>query len=176
MGFLRESERNAAYRHLNETRQPAFAWLRPQIGDSRAHELCDAGILARVRRMLNWADAETYGNPDISAEHKAVRLAALRRKYQTTDLALFYDELREAALPGSGDEADQLVTADQARTLAGVDRRTFERRFAEGKLPVPDVPGGGGKAHKWFWRTLRPALQQVCRRKLPERFPSRSCL
>ncbi len=41
----------------------------------------------------------------------------------------------------------------------------------EGKLPEPDVRGGGGKSHKWMWKNLRPSLETVSDRQLPEQVP-----
>ena len=67
---------------------------------------------------------------------------------------------------------DELVTLDQVAPLAGLAKRTLERYLRKGDLPYPDVRGGGGRAHKWFWANLRDALAKVARRQLPERFPA----
>jgi predicted DNA-binding transcriptional regulator AlpA len=67
---------------------------------------------------------------------------------------------------------DDLVTLNQVAPLTGLAKRTLERYLRKGELPEPDVRGGGGKAHRWFWHTLRPALERISKRNLPERFPA----
>jgi hypothetical protein len=66
---------------------------------------------------------------------------------------------------------DELVTLDQVAPLTGLSKRTLERHLRQGNLSPPDVPGGGGKAHKWFWANLKGSLSKVARRPMPERFP-----
>ncbi|HEV7222355.1 MAG TPA: hypothetical protein VGN42_06600 [Pirellulales bacterium] len=68
-------------------------------------------------------------------------------------------------------EIGELVTLNQVAPLAGLSKRTLERYLTKGDLPEPDIPGGGGRAHKWFWHTLRPSLSKVAKRSLPETFP-----
>lgn len=68
-------------------------------------------------------------------------------------------------------EIDELVTLSQVHPLVGLSKRQLERYLAAGKLPRPDRPGGDGKAHKWHWGRLRPALERVSRLHLPETFP-----
>jgi hypothetical protein len=80
---------------------------------------------------------------------------------------------RARRLPNDAEDLlDDLVTLDQAAAVAGTSKRTLERHVSKKKLPKPDVPGGGGRAHKWYWKRLRPALETVSRRRLPERFPT----
>lgn len=74
------------------------------------------------------------------------------------------------ALDESGETLDELVTLSQVAPLAALSKRTLERYVKDGKLPEPDFRGGGGKAHKWYWRTLRPTLAEIVNPKLPERF------
>jgi predicted DNA-binding transcriptional regulator AlpA len=66
---------------------------------------------------------------------------------------------------------DELVTLDQVAPLTGLSKRTLERYVRQGKLPTPDIPGGGGKANKWFWANLRSHIASLTHRALPERFP-----
>ena len=68
-------------------------------------------------------------------------------------------------------ELDELVTLDQVAPLTGLSKRTLERHLAEERLPPPDIQGGRGKAHKWFWRTIRAPLATIASRNLPDRFP-----
>ncbi len=76
------------------------------------------------------------------------------------------------ASPGAVEhQLDELVTLDQIAPLAGLSKRSLERHLKAGKLPQPDVQGGGGRAHKWLYRSLRPALIALANRELPEKFP-----
>jgi len=81
----------------------------------------------------------------------------------------------KAAIPVENNTADQpvqeLVTLAQVAALTGIKKRTLERYLHDGKLPIANFPGGEGKASKWFWSTIGPAMESVCDRKLPKRFP-----
>ncbi len=68
-------------------------------------------------------------------------------------------------------EIDELVTLDQAAPLTGLSKRTLEKYLRDGRIPEPDIRGGGGRAHKWRWRNLRPALAGVANKILPDKFP-----
>ena len=69
------------------------------------------------------------------------------------------------------DDLDQLVTLDQIAPLTGLSKRTLERYLSKGELPEADVPGGGGRAHKWLWQSIKPSLSKIAGRQLPDRFP-----
>lgn len=71
----------------------------------------------------------------------------------------------------SDEQPDELVTLNQVAPLVGLHKRTLERYVRSGSLPQPDIRGGNGKANKWHWTTIRPALQKLSKRLLPERFP-----
>lgn len=62
---------------------------------------------------------------------------------------------------------DELVTLNQVAPLVGCSKRTLERW----SLPEPDVRGGNGKPHRWYWRKLRRALKEHANRELPAQFP-----
>ncbi len=86
-------------------------------------------------------------------------------------------KLTERAQPGVTEEhkatvPDELVTLDQAAAVVGRSKRSLERYLQRGDLPRPDLPGGEGKAHRWYWNTLRPALQKHFRPDLPAKFPA----
>lgn len=83
-----------------------------------------------------------------------------------TELKPPVTEERKAIVP------DELVTLDQAAAVVGQSKRTLERYLQRGDLPRPDLPGGGGKAHRWYWSTLRPALEKHFRPDLPVKFPA----
>lgn len=73
--------------------------------------------------------------------------------------------------PSDARAVDDVVTLDQAAAVSGPSKRTLERHLQSGALPPPDYPGGGGRAHRWRWSTLRPALEKVCNRQLPKKWP-----
>jgi hypothetical protein len=66
----------------------------------------------------------------------------------------------------------QYVTLSQAAAIAKQSKKTLERWRKEGKLPDPDVLSGKGKANKWLWDALRPALEKEICYRLPVRYPS----
>ncbi len=70
------------------------------------------------------------------------------------------------------DATEVFVTMDQASACCNRSKRTLERLLQDGKIPEPDIPGGGGRAHRWRWSALRPALEEQVGRRLPQRFPS----
>lgn len=72
----------------------------------------------------------------------------------------------------SSTTVETLVTLSQVAPLADLKKRTLERYLSDGKIPDPDFRGGGGKASKWKWNSLRPALEKVCDRRLPVQFPA----
>lgn len=76
-----------------------------------------------------------------------------------------------ALAPPTHDQTEDIVTLDQAAAIAKMSKRTLDRYLQNDKLPRSDYPGGGGKAHKWKWSTLRPALSKAANRPLPDRFP-----
>lgn len=65
-----------------------------------------------------------------------------------------------------------LVTLDQAAAMVSVSKRTLERRKTSGDLPVPVIEGGGGRADRWDWKTIRPWLEETFKVSLPEIFPA----
>jgi hypothetical protein len=70
---------------------------------------------------------------------------------------------------GGDDSADCYVTLQQAAAMVNRSKRTLEKLKA--KMPMPRIPGGGGKADEWAWSELRPWLQEKFERPLPETFP-----
>ncbi len=74
---------------------------------------------------------------------------------------------------GNADESevDPLVTFATVAPVTGLRKRTLDGYLRKGKLPDPDIRGGGGRPHKWHWSRLRPDLEKVSRKILPEKFP-----
>ncbi len=101
------------------------------------------------------------GDGGSAAEHSTAR-----RTQTHTDTATPVTEEREATA------LDDLVTLDQAAAVVGRSKRSLELYLQRGDLPRPDLPGGGGKAHRWYWNTLRPALEKHFRPDLPLKFPA----
>jgi hypothetical protein len=83
---------------------------------------------------------------------------------------------RLANLSGAGWPADCHVTLNQMAAVVGRSKRTLEKyktqppRRAAGPMPGPEVEGGGGRADEWKWSAIRPWLEQVFGRRLPDRF------
>lgn len=69
--------------------------------------------------------------------------------------------------------AEQYITLDQAAAIVSRHKSTLRRVYDNGDLPEPDVRGTGGAPHEWKWATLRPELQRIYNRELPERYPDR---
>ena len=72
---------------------------------------------------------------------------------------------------GDNFHPDELVRLSQVAPLTGLTKRTLERYLKNGSLPRPDVRGGNGRAHKWYWSNIRPALSKICNRQQPKQFP-----
>jgi hypothetical protein len=70
------------------------------------------------------------------------------------------------------EQLPDLVTLDQAAAAVCKHKRTLERLKSGGHLPQPSIKGGGGRAHQWEWRTIRPCLEAEFKMKLPETFPA----
>lgn len=77
-----------------------------------------------------------------------------------------------AKTPDGDDEIPQTVTLDQMAGAVSRSKKTLERLKSKGKLPQPDVDGGGGKPDEWIWANVKPILELHYNRKLPDRFPS----
>lgn len=77
-------------------------------------------------------------------------------------------------------EPPQYVTLDQAAAWVNRTKRCLEAyrrdpaRRRKWRMPEPDVKGGDGRPHEWAWPTIRPWLEHVFGRRLPERLPARS--
>ncbi len=86
--------------------------------------------------------------------------------------AEFIADLAPAKTPDGDDEIPQTVTLDKMAAAVSRSKKTLERLKTKGKLPRPDVEGGGGKPDEWNWSNVKPILEEHYNRKLPERFPS----
>jgi hypothetical protein len=64
------------------------------------------------------------------------------------------------------------VTLSQMAGIVNRKKRTLERLAAKPSFPAPDVEGGGGKPNEWRWATVRPILEAVYQRTLPDIFPA----
>jgi hypothetical protein len=66
---------------------------------------------------------------------------------------------------------EQLVTLNQAAAIAGMSKRTLEKKKG---LPEPAIKSGKqkGTARLWRWQEMRLFLQQITGRKMPEIFPT----
>ncbi len=86
------------------------------------------------------------------------------------------DEMSKQAAPGSKTMSligpIEYVTLMQMAAIVNKSKRTLERLRDKRKLPAPAVKGGTGKADEWQWPVVRPILQDLFKRNLPERFPA----
>ncbi len=121
----------------------------------------DDGIFGWV---LNTTVQDTRLRPDMT--HPVTSLSD--HPYRAVAMAV---ELFMASIRAAEDAIDDLVTLDQVAPLVGQSKRTLERYLKQGLIPEPDFRGGSGKAHKWLWGSLRPALAEFAGRELPEKFP-----
>jgi hypothetical protein len=70
-------------------------------------------------------------------------------------------------------DVPDLVTLNQAASMAHKSKRTLERYKTKGNLPDPAVEGGGGRAALYDWKVIRPWLEsEFGIKKLPEEFPA----
>jgi len=67
---------------------------------------------------------------------------------------------------------NELVTLSQAAAIIQKSKRTLENYLRDEKLPPPDVVGGDGKSNYWYWGNIRPELEKLSSKLLPERFPT----
>ncbi len=95
-GFLTRREQQEACRRLNTLTSEWYAWARPQIGHVEAFDVREA-LGQRTTLLLKYADAERHQDPNASQNRKQQGLEVLRYEYNTTDLPLIYDALRDAA-------------------------------------------------------------------------------
>jgi len=95
---------------------------------------------------------------------------AVRKIWPEGKLKLKRLEIQEATTDSG--KIDCLVTLSQAAPLTGLRKRTLDRYSRDPQFPAPDIKGGGGKAHKWRWWKLRPALEPLSKKSLPLEFPA----
>jgi len=76
-----------------------------------------------------------------------------------------------AQTTGGNDGMVQYVTLDQMSVLCNRSKRTLERWVTDGKMPHPDIEGGGGKPNEWDWTLVREKLSELADRKMPDRYP-----
>jgi len=134
---------------------------------------------AELRRKLEnlpWELSRAAASVLKSDPAHAGHLEALRRAGTDDNLESVGRELKRVidaltANSTANPRIEILVTLSQAAPLANLNKRTLERYLFDEKIPDPDYRGGDGKASKWKWSNLRPALEKVCNRRLPEQFP-----
>jgi hypothetical protein len=127
------------------------------------------GLLDKEASAAAWAAGE-YARVTYSLAFKVTGIADLFERVR-------YGEFRrESVTPEETGARDsvQYVTLDQAAALVNRSKKSLERcKNKRGSgCPTPDVEGGGGKPNEWAWNRLRPWLERVFGRKLPEHFPS----
>lgn len=107
-----------------------------------------------------------------ASDELALVLRLKGNAFATSALAVERLQPLPASYESPADEPlSALVTLDQVAPLTGLSKRSLERYRQAGRLPDPDIYGGQGKANKWHWHNLRPALSAVTGKVLPEVFP-----
>lgn len=64
------------------------------------------------------------------------------------------------------------VTLLQMAASVNKSKRTLEKLRDKGELPPPAVKGGKGRADEWRWSSVKPILEKIFTRPLPEKFPA----
>ena len=146
--------------------------MAPHPADFEAAFVAIKGLEFSVKQFRETIECsmsdDTYSS-DLSTMAKGLELMA----YSLDQIKLARDaKTTEDIKPDESPELDDLVTLDQVAPLTGLQKRTLERYLSKGDLPQPDIRGGGGKAHKWFYSNLRDALSEFTQRSMPERFPA----
>ena len=123
-----------------------------------------SGLRGKFRQGWLYESASPAPKPTVDAEVLLRRLIGV---------------LQASALPGTQPAPTQprtpppqFVTLADAATLARVSKKTAERWRKNARLPEPEILASKGKANKWLWDTLRPAIEKQIGHDLPEQFPS----
>jgi hypothetical protein len=158
--------------------------LRAKIVGTEQKRIEVSSTLSRAERRAKQLAAEVVAPiPDASAWEALWRRAAVvvEEFYRGSianeleDASLLFKQRAEHQQETSHtlpSHRPQYVTLLQAASLAQVSKRSLERWVKRRILPPPDVRGNSGKAHKWKWENLRPALASESGHALPEQFPS----
>jgi hypothetical protein len=174
--FLCEHKNILAPLELNvhEARMP----IRP-IGVFRnevclRREPCEA--LVQIDIIKSWIDVTVRGG---------TLTEAVRMREQTIASLIHLDHA-SLGRPREGDaiaierwplEADgqneviDYIQLDEAAALVKRQKKTLERALAAGRMPQPDIEGGGGKPHEWEYLKLKPWLEMTYGKRLPLRPP-----
>ena len=65
-----------------------------------------------------------------------------------------------------------LITLRQASAPISQSKRILAQYLNDGKIPPPTIGGGQGRANYWRYDDIRPALEKILGRSLPETFPA----
>lgn len=107
------------------------------------------------------------------SEDLCATLSDLRQRAEAAIEALAVEETSPRVRRKRRKEVPQYVTLDQMAAICGYKaKRTAERWKTDGKLPMPDVEGGGGKADQWIWENVRLVLEEITGKTLPDEYPS----
>lgn len=134
-----------------------------------------------LMRSLPDDDEEVTAKLTLSFPHGWLGVKEMRLNARDTNQRI-RKEIGRAAHLWEGKSLDrvevspQYVTLDQMAAVANRTKKTVERWYLKGikkgKLPEPDVEGGGGNPHEWLWSHVRESLEQLSGKKMPERYHS----
>jgi len=153
--LLLETARRVVADAMKNAKPGPWRGLLVEIGDGL---IGDAGA---AKAAKEWEDWDSKLSKAIGAE------AAMDATEQAVNgnLAATSAEPVDAPL-------DQMVTLDQMAALVSKSKSTLRLRYDRCELPDPDVKGGGGKRHEWKWSRVRPVLEELFKRSLPELLPN----
>jgi predicted DNA-binding transcriptional regulator AlpA len=126
---------------------------------------------AKTDESQDWNSVEAWVAIKTAHRSRALRVQSLHQEGFGPFMSITPRGLDLLDSFGEDDEPDALVRLSQIAPLTGLSKRTLDRYMRDKKLPVPDLRGGGGYAHKWYWSNIRTALAQFSKKRLPERFP-----
>lgn len=154
-----------AYVHVRDLADTAFVRISRQAIAEQAHALGldvakairhaeGKGWLIRVGELPGEFDSAYFISGQVTAEPVA-------------------EDTPEQAATESLDAGRYPVTLLQAAGVVNRSKRTLEGWARDdADFPLPDVEGGGGRAHEWQWGRFRPYLANKTGQELPEWFPA----
>jgi hypothetical protein len=117
------------------------------------------------------ADVDSASLPMLfdKGKHPALEKMIVSKKKGSYRLQVPCQPEESKELVPAPDTVERLVTLNQMAALVNKTKRTLEKY--KDKLPLPRVHGREGRASEWAWSEVRPVLERLFGRPLPEHFP-----
>ncbi len=139
------------------------------------------GYVPGLMRSLPENDEEVTAKLALSFPYGWLRVREMRLNARETNQRIRKEIgraahlCREGLLMNPDDVSPQYVTLDQMAAKVNRTKKTLERWYLKGtkkgKLPEPDVEGGGGNPHEWLWSKVREPLEKLSGKIMPEVYP-----